>query len=99
MTGFHISEIQLWRAVNRDQKPLNRQNRALSKNFKASSSEAWTTWTVGARASLTIWAGAYPPEANGTEPEAIFAKLGAIFARRKPRPSRREIRQKIRSRT
>ena len=46
MTCFHTSEIQLLRAVNRGQKQLNRQIRALSENFKASSSEAWTTWTV-----------------------------------------------------
>jgi len=56
---------------------LNRQIRALSENFKASLSEAWTTWIVGARASLTIWAGDCPPEVD--EPPVIFAKLGAIF--------------------
>ena len=60
MIGFHTSEIQLWRAVSGSQKPLNLQIRALSENFKASSSEAWTTWTVGARASLTIWVGVCP---------------------------------------
>jgi len=77
MIGFHTSEIQLWSAVSRGQKPLNRQIRALLENFKASSSEAWTTWTVGVGTSLTIWAGACPPEVD--EPTAIFAKLRAIF--------------------
>src|ERR1700734_2410964 len=77
MIGFHTSEIQLWSAISRGQKPLNRQIRALSENFKASSSESWTTWIVGAGASLTIWAGDCPPEAD--EPPVIFAKLGAIF--------------------
>ena len=77
MIGFHTSEIQLWSAIRRGQKPLNRQIRALSENFKASSSESWTTWIVGARASLTIWAGDFPSEAD--EPPVIFAKLGAIF--------------------
>ena len=32
---------------------------------------------MGAGASLTIWAGDCPPEAD--EPPVIFAKLGAIF--------------------
>jgi len=50
---------------------------ALSENFKASSSEAWTTWIVGAGASLMIWVVACPLEAD--KPPAIFAKLGAIF--------------------
>ena len=67
----------MWSAISRGQKPLNRQIRALSENFKASLSESWTTWIVGAGASLTIWAGDCPPEAD--EPPVIFAKLGAIF--------------------
>ena len=65
----------------------------LSENFKASSSEAWTTWTVGAGASLTIWAGAFPPEAD--DPKAIFTKLRAIFYLLVD-PSHKEIRKKIR---
>ena len=77
MIGFHTSEIQLWSAISRGQKPLNRQIRALSENFKDSSSESSTTWIVGAGASLTIWAGDCPPEAD--EPPVIFAKVGAIF--------------------
>jgi len=72
---------------------LSQQIRALSENFKASSSEAWTTWTLGIGASLTIWAGAYPLEAD--EPTATFAKLGAIFYL-PIEPNLREIRQKIR---
>jgi len=93
MKGFHTSKIQLWRAISRGQKPLNRQIRALSENFKASSSEDWTNWIVGVGASLTMWAGACPPKAD--EPAAIFAKLRAIFYL-PVEPSRREIRQKIR---
>jgi len=93
MIGFHTSEIQFWSAISRGQKPLNRQNRALSENFKASSSEAWTTWIVGAGDSVTIWAGNCPPEAD--DPPVIFAKLGAIFYL-PVEPNGRKIRQKIR---
>jgi len=82
MIGFHTSEIQLWRAVSYGEKPLNRQIMAISEKFRASSSEAWTTWTMGAGASLTIWVGAFPPKADRVEPAAIFAKLGAIWSRR-----------------
>ena len=82
MTGFHTFEIQLWRAVNRGQKPLNRHIRALSKKIRASLSEAWATWIVGARASLMIWARACLPKADGADPTTIFAKLGAIWSRR-----------------
>jgi len=48
---------------------------------------------VGAGASLTIWAGDFPPEVD--EPPIIFAKLGAIFYL-PVEPSHRKIRQKIR---